>query len=85
MKLDFKLAEQVRVRITNSQQRQIRKLYKEVSKEISKKAKKAPKTSSDAIRKQYLKQLQKQIDQLVMEQARVKKDLDITRMLLKLW
>ena len=62
MKLDFKLAEQVRVRITNSQQRQIRKLYKEVSKEISKKAKKAPKTSSDAIRKQYLKQLQKQID-----------------------
>ena len=62
MKLDFKLAERVRVRITNSQQRQIRKLYKEVSKEISKKAKKAPKTSSDAIRKQYLKQLQKQID-----------------------
>lgn len=60
--LDLSTAEDQRVKITLEQQKQIQKLYKEVSKKIAIQAKKAPKTSSDVLRKQYLNALKKQVD-----------------------
>lgn len=62
-KLNLRIAEQERVRLTATQQKQIQKLYENAAKEIAKKAKQAPRVPSDALRKQYLNQLQNQLNE----------------------
>lgn len=61
-KLNLKTAEEERVQLTAQQQKQIQKLYENVSKDIAKQAEKAPRTSSEALRQEYLNQLQKQVN-----------------------
>lgn len=61
-KLNLRSAEQLRLNLTKSQQRQIEAMYKRVSKQIAEEAKNLPDTTSGSIRKVYLKQLQKQIN-----------------------
>lgn len=60
--LNLNTAEETRVRLTKTQQKQIAALYKRVSKSISKELKSAPTTSSGVLRQQYLNTLKKQID-----------------------
>ena len=62
-KLNLRTAEQERVRLTASQQRQIQRLYENAAKEIAKQAEQAPRVTSDALRKQYLNQLQNQLNE----------------------
>lgn len=60
-KLNLRIAEQERVKLTVAQQKQIQKLYKDAAKEVAKKAEQAPRMPSDALKKQYLNQLQNQL------------------------
>ena len=60
--LNFRKAENYRVKLTKEQQRQIQKLYKEVAEDIANQAKKAPRVPSDRLRKVYLDHLEKQIN-----------------------
>lgn len=62
-KLNLRTAEQTRVRLTATQQKQIQRLYENAAKEVAKQAEKAPRVPSDALRKQYLNQLQKQLNE----------------------
>lgn len=62
-KLNLRVAEQKRVRLTAAQQKQIQRLYENAAKEVAKKAEQAPRVPSDALRKQYLKQLQNQLNE----------------------
>lgn len=62
LKLDFTNAELVRKTLTEEQQKQIIKLYRDLAKEIAKEAQKAPRVPSDSLRKQYLKDLARQIN-----------------------
>lgn len=62
-KLNLRTAEQTRVQLTATQQKQIQKLYENAAKEVAKQAEKAPRVPSDALRKQYLNQLQKQLNE----------------------
>lgn len=60
--LNLRTAEQMRERLTKTQQRQIQTMYKRVSKAVAKEARKAPRVPSDRLRQHYLTELQKQLD-----------------------
>ena len=62
-KLNLRIAEQERVKLTTAQQKQIQKLYKDAAKEVAKKAEQAPRVPSDTLKKQYLNQLQNQLNE----------------------
>lgn len=62
MKLDLTSAEQIREQLTFSQQKQIRKLYRDASKMIQEEIKHIPSTGSAYLKKQYLIGLKEQID-----------------------
>ena len=62
-KLNLRIAEQERVRLTAEQQKQIQELYENAAKEVAREAEKAPRVPSDILRKQYLNQLQKQLNE----------------------
>lgn len=62
-KLNLRVAEEERVKLTAQQQKQIKKLYENASKEVAKEASKAPQTTSDRLRAIYLDGLQKQLDE----------------------
>lgn len=61
-KLSLNTAEQLRIQLTEEQQKQIEDLYKKASRRVAAQAKKAPRVPSDALRKRYLNELRKQID-----------------------
>lgn len=61
-KLNLNTAEQLRIQLTEEQQKQIEDLYKKASRRVAAQAKKAPRVPSDALRKRYLNELRKQIN-----------------------
>lgn len=61
-KLNLRPAENTRLELTKTQQRDIERMYRRLSKQIGKEADKLPNTTSGALRKMYLKRLQKQIN-----------------------
>lgn len=71
--LDFSSAEAQRSKLTASQEKYIRKLYKDAAKDIKKQAEKAPRVPSDALRKEYLNKLQGQINAALKQ---IEKDVD---------
>lgn len=60
--IDLRSAENIRLELTKTQQRDIERMYRRISRGIGKEADKLPNTTSGALRKMYLKQLQKQIN-----------------------
>lgn len=62
-KLDLNIAEGVRTKLTQQQQREIEQMYKRISRSISQQTRKLPNTTSGALRNMYLSQLRQQINE----------------------
>ena len=62
-KLDLNIAEGVRTKLTQQQQREIEQMYKRISRNISQQTRKLPNTTSGALRNMYLSQLRQQINE----------------------
>lgn len=60
--LNLRSAENTRLELTKTQQRDIERMYRRISKRIGQEAAKLPNTTSGALRRLYLKNLQRQID-----------------------
>lgn len=60
--LNLRSAENTRLELTKTQQRDIERMYRRISKKIGNEAAKLPNTTSGALRQMYLRKLQRQID-----------------------
>lgn len=67
LKLDMSSAEEMRSKLSQSQETQIRKLYEEAARNIAAEAEKAPRVPSDTLRQQYLNALHDQITDAIRE------------------
>lgn len=62
-KLDLNTAENLRVHITQAQEKRIEQMYKQISREIKAEMRRLPPNTSGSLRGVYLRRLQKQIDE----------------------
>ena len=67
LKLDMSSAEEMRSKLTQSQETQIRELYEQAARNIAAEAEKAPRVPSDTLRQQYLNALHDQITDAIRE------------------
>lgn len=73
--IDLRPAEQQRLKLTKTQQKQIKALYERAAREVAEQAKKAPRVPSDLLKKRYLKQLQGQLNDAL---AKLQTEMDAT-------
>jgi hypothetical protein len=62
-KLDLHIAEDCRLEVTAEQQRDIERMYRDISRDIGKKASQLPNTTSGRLEQWYLNDLQRQINE----------------------
>ena len=67
LKLDMSSAEEMRSKLSQSQETQIRELYEQAARNIAAEAEKAPRVPSDTLRQQYLNALHDQITDAIRE------------------
>lgn len=73
--INLRPAEQQRLRLTRTQQKQIKRLYERAARAVAEQAKQAPRVPSDLLKKRYLKQLQAQLDNAL---TKIQTEMDTT-------